>query len=388
MSIIDTSNVNIRSIETERKISRGLSEQTFWLNLGPQHPATHGVLRILVRMDGERVVEAEPVIGYIHRGHERLGETRGYAQFFPNNSRMDYLGALTYNHGYCEAVEKLAGIEVPRRAAFIRTITSEFNRLSSHLLWLGAYLMDLGAFTPFIYIWEERELINDLLNHVTGSRLTYSYNRFGGVHKDIDDQFISGARAFIKRQRKRFKMYNRLVTGNVIFQARAKGVGAVPVERAKAYGLTGPCLRACGVEYDLRKKEPYGVYSEVDFDIPTGQNGDAFDRYMVRFLEMEQSLRIIEQCLNRLPDGPYINDQAPRDVAPDPGEVFFAFESPRGQVNIFIKSDGTRIPYRMHWKTPSYSNLSILAELMGGQFIADVISIMGSFDLIIPEIDK
>ncbi len=379
---------NITSLETDRKVSRSLSEQTFWLNLGPQHPATHGVLRVVLHLDGERVIEADPVIGYIHRGHERMGETRGYAQFIPNNSRMDYLGGLTYNHAYCAAVEKLAGIEVPERAQYIRCITSELNRIASHLLWLGAYLMDLGAFTPFLYIWEEREKINDILNHVTGSRLTYSYNRFGGVHKDVDDDFISWTRAYIKRQRKRFKMYDRLVTGNVIFQNRTVGVGVITPEQAFNYGVTGPCLRASGVEYDIRKKEPYAVYSEVDFDIPTGTNGDAFDRYSVRLAEMEQSLRIIEQCLDRLPGGAYINDSVPKFLTPDPGEVFFAFESPRGETNIFIVSDGSRIPYRMHWKTPSYSNLSILPEIIRGQFVADVISIMGSLDLVIPEIDK
>lgn len=372
----------------EKRVSGGLGEQTFWLNLGPQHPSTHGVLRVLLHLDGERVIEAEPVIGYIHRGHERMGETRPYAQFFPNTSRMDYLGGLTYNHGYCEAVEKLAAIEVPERAQYIRVITSEFNRLSSHLLWFGAYLMDLGAFTPFLYIWEDRELINDILNHVTGSRLTYSYNRFGGVHKDVDDQFITGARDFIKHLRKRFKRYNRLVTGNIIFQKRTKDVGVIERERALSYGLTGPCLRACGVEYDIRKKEPYAAYGELDFEIPVRAESDAFARYLVRMAEMEQSLRIIEQAIDKLPGGAFINDAAPREVIPPVGEIFFTFESPRGETGVYIVSNGTKTPYRMHWKTPGFSNLSILAELIKGAFIADVISIMGSFDLVIPEIDR
>lgn len=380
--------INTTTTDTDQKMSGSLTEQTFWLNMGPQHPATHGVLRIILKLDGERIVEAEPIIGYIHRGHERMGETRGYAQFLPNNSRMDYLGGLTYNHGYCEAVEKLAGIEVPERAQYIRVITSELNRVSSHLLWFGAYLMDLGAFTPFIYIWEDREVINDILNPITGSRLTYCYNRFGGVHMDLDEGFAARTTAFIKSLRKRFKMYHKLVGGNVIFQARARNVGVVTKEQALDYGVTGPVLRATGVEYDIRKQEPYAVYSEMDFDIPTGENGDALDRYTVRIAEMEQSLRIIEQALGKLPDGPYINDKAPKYLAPEPGEVFFAFESPRGETNVYIASDGSRIPHRMHWKTPSYTNLSILGELMEGTFIADAVSIMGSFDLVIPEIDK
>jgi len=380
--------INITSQELERRISGGLTEQTFWLNMGPQHPATHGVLRVLLHLDGERVVEAEPVIGYIHRGHERMGETRPYAQFYPNTSRMDYIGAMTYNHGYCAAVEKMASIEVPARAEYIRVISSELNRIGSHLLWLGAYLMDLGAFTPFLYIWDDREAINDILNKVTGSRLTYSYNRFGGVHMDVDDEFMAGCRAFIKRMRKRLKTYDRLITGNIIFQKRAKDVGLISPEQARQFGLSGPCLRASGVEYDIRKKEPYSVYSEFDFDIPVGRQGDTYDRYLVRIAEMEQSLRIIEQALGKMPDGAYINDKVPRDLAPDPGEIYFTFESPRGEVGIFIVSDGTRIPYRMHWKTPSYTNLSILAETVRGVLVADVVAIMGSFDLVIPEIDR
>lgn len=380
--------INITSQELERRISGGLTEQTFWLNMGPQHPATHGVLRVLLHLDGERVIEAEPVIGYIHRGHERMGETRPYAQFYPNTSRMDYIGAMTYNHGYCAAVEKMANIEVPARAEYIRVISNELNRIGSHLLWLGAYLMDLGAFTPFLYTWDDREAINDILNKVTGSRLTYSYNRFGGVHMDVDDEFMAGCRDFIKMMRKRLKTYDRLITGNIIFQKRAKDVGLISPEQARQFGLSGPCLRASGVEYDIRKKEPYSVYSEFDFDIPVGRQGDTYDRYLVRMAEMEQSLRIIEQALGKMPDGAHINDEVPRDLAPDPGEIYFTFESPRGEVGIFIVSDGTRIPYRMHWKTPSYSNLSILAETVRGVLVADVVAIMGSFDLVIPEIDR
>ncbi|MBW2621955.1 MAG: NADH-quinone oxidoreductase subunit D [Deltaproteobacteria bacterium] len=381
-------NINITSQELERKISSGLTDQSFWLNMGPQHPATHGVLRVLLHLDGERVIDAEPVIGYIHRGHERMGETRQYAQFYPNTSRMDYIGGLTYNHGYCAAVEKLANIEVPARAEYIRVISNELNRIGSHLLWLGAYLMDLGAFTPFLYIWDDREAINDILNRITGSRLTYSYNRFGGVHMDIDDEFIAGCREFIIRMRKRLKTYDRLVTGNIIFKKRAVDVGLISAEQARQFGLSGPCLRASGVEYDIRKKEPYSIYSEFDFDIPIGRQGDTYDRYLVRIAEMEQSLRIIEQALGKVPDGAYINDSVPRDLAPEPGEVYFTFESPRGEVGIFIVSDGTRIPLRMHWKTPSYSNLSIMATTVHGVLVADVVAIMGSLDLVIPEIDR
>ncbi len=295
-------------------------EQIYSLNLGPQHPSTHGVLRVLLDLDGEFIVKADPIIGYGHRGHEKMGENRTYAQFLPNTSRMDYLSGMLYNHGYVLAVEKFAGIEVPPRAQYIRVICSELNRISSHLLWFGTYVMDLGGFTPFLYAFDDREQILDILDRVSGSRLTYSYCRFGGVTNDIDSEFVAMTRAFVKRLRSRFPDYRSLVTKNVIFIHRTRGVGVITPELARRYSVTGPNLRACGIAFDTRKTEPYELYDRFDFEIPTGTEGDALDRYYVRMEEMEQSCRIIEQALDQLPAGPYRNRKVPVPLKPPKGE--------------------------------------------------------------------
>lgn len=364
-----------------------ITEQTFYLNLGPQHPSTHGVLRLFLKLDGEYIVEAEPIIGYGHRGHEKMAESHVYEQFFPNSSRMDYLAGLLLNHAYVAAVEKMAGIEVPPRAEHIRVICAELNRISSHLLWFGTYLMDLGGFTPFLYCFDDRENVLDILDRVTGSRLTYSYCRLGGVARDIDEQFIEDTRKFIKRLRSRWPDYDNLVTKNVIFIHRAKDVGVISREVALRFGCTGPLLRAAGVPYDIRRVEPYSVYPELDFEIPTGTNGDALDRYLVRLQEMEQSLRIIEQCLDRLPGGP-AKGPAPLKVRPPRGDYYFAYESARGLVGFYIVSDGTPYPYRLKARVPSYSNLQVLTEVLPGTMVADTISILGSIDIVVPEVDR
>ena len=285
-------------------LEKGVEEKTFYLNLGPQHPSTHGVLRIVLEMDGEYIVNSDPVIGYGHRAHEKMGELKTYQQFLPNMGRVDYLHALAYNQCWCMAVEKLTGLAVPERAEFIRVITSELNRISSHLLWFGAYLMDLGAFTPFLYCFDDREQILDLLDRLTGSRLTYCFYRFGGVPVDLDDEFIAGCREFVKRLRSRWDDYHNLVTKNVIFINRTRDVGILTPEQAVKYGVTGPPLRGSGIAYDIRKSEPFSVYPQFDFEIPIGEKGDVYDRYIVRLREMEQSLRIIEQALDKLPSGP------------------------------------------------------------------------------------
>lgn len=363
-------------------------EQLYSLNLGPQHPSTHGVLRILLRMDGEFIVDADPIIGYGHRGHEKMAESREYKRFMPNSSRMDYLAGLIFNHGFALAVEKFAGVEVPPRAQYIRTICSELNRISSHLLWFGTYLLDLGGFTPFLYCFDDREQILDTLDRVTGSRLTYSYCRFGGVAQDVDATFIEMARSFVKRLRSRWPDYHNLVTKNVIFINRTKDVGVIPAELAASYGVTGPNLRACGIPYDVRKAEPYELYDRFEFDIPTGVNGDAYDRYLVRLEEMEQSCRIIEQALDQLPDGPYRNEKAPFKVKPPKGEIYFAFESARGLTGYYLVSDGGPCPYRCHIRVPSFANLNVLVDVLPGTMVADAVSILGSIDVVIPEIDR
>ncbi len=362
-------------------------EQTYYLNMGPQHPSTHGVLRLFLKLDGEYIIEADPIVGYGHRGHEKMAESHLYEQFLPNSSRMDYLSGLIYNHGYVAAVEKMAGIEVPPRAEYIRVICAELNRISSHLLWFGTYIMDLGAFTPFLYAFDDREIILDILDRVTGSRLTYSYCRMGGVAKDVDDEFIAATRGFIQRLRSRWEDYHNLVTRNVIFIHRTKGVGVINREIALRFGCSGPVLRAAGVVYDIRRVEPYSVYPDLQFDIPTGTAGDAFDRYMVRLQEIEQSLRIIEQALERLPEGP-IRGRAPRNVRPPRGDYYFAVEAARGALGFYIVSDGSRYPYRLKVRAPSLGNLQVLTEMLPGTLVADTISILGSIDIVVPEIDR
>ncbi|MFH1075867.1 MAG: NADH-quinone oxidoreductase subunit D [Pseudomonadota bacterium] len=367
---------------------KDLEEQTLFLNMGPQHPSTHGVLRVVLKMDGEYIEEAEPVLGYIHRMHEKMGENRTYAQYLPNLGRIDYLSALIFSQGYVCAVEKLAGIVPPPRAEYIRVIACELNRISSHLLWFGAYVLDLGGFTPFLYSFDDREQLLDLLESVTGSRLTYCYFRFGGVNRDITDDFIAGTRAFIKRLRLRLPMYEALVTKNVIFINRVKGVGIITPEAALRYGCTGPVARGAGIKYDIRKTEPYSAYPEFDFDIPVASGCDAMARYIVRMLEMEQSMRIIEQALDKLPEGPIMVPKVPKKVKPPKGDVYFAVEAARGEFGTYIVSDGTDTAYRIKLRTPGFSNLSIFQEISQGLLLADAVSTMGSLDLVIPEIDR
>ncbi|MDI6853352.1 MAG: NADH-quinone oxidoreductase subunit D [Deltaproteobacteria bacterium] len=365
-----------------------LEEKRYVLNLGPQHPATHGVLRVELEMEGEFIVKADPDIGYGHRAHEHMAENRNYLQFLPNMGRVDYLHALAYNQGYCMAVEKLIGLQVPERAEYIRVITSELNRISSHLLWFGAFLMDLGAFTPFLYCFDDRENILDLLDRVTGSRLTYCYYRFGGVPQDIDQEFIDGCRAFVKRLRGRWKDYDNLVTKNIIFIERTKGIGVITKEQCMLYGLTGPMVRGSGIPYDIRKKEPYSAYPQFDFEIPVGENGDTMDRYLVRLREMEQSLRIIEQALDKLPNGPIMAEKVPKRIKPAAGEVYAAVEAARGEFGCYIVSQGDVKPYRIKLRVPSYANLSILPEIAVDTLVADLVAILGSIDVVVPEIDR
>lgn len=358
----------------------------FLLNMGPQHPSTHGVLRVILEMNGEYVLDIDPVLGYGHRMHEKMAECKPWSGFYSNTGRMDYVGAMPFGHGYVALIERMAGIEVPERAEYIRVITSELNRIASHLLGIGAYILDLGAFTPILYAFDDRENILDILEDITGSRLTYSYYRVGGVSKDIDDKFVERTRAFIKRLRGRFGVYNDLVTDNVIFLKRTKEIGVIPRDMAIRYGATGPVLRGSGIAYDVRKSEPYSVYSEFDFDIPTGENGDSFDRYLVRIKEMEQSLRIIEQALDKLPDGPVMAKL--KRVKLPPGDCNFAVETARGSLSYNIVGDGSDVPYKLKIRVPSYSNLSLLSELCRGMLLSDLVTAMGSLDLVIPEIDR
>ncbi|MFW5836483.1 MAG: NADH-quinone oxidoreductase subunit D [Desulfovibrionaceae bacterium] len=367
--------------------AQGARDDTLILNMGPQHPSTHGVLRILLELDGEYIVRAEPVLGYIHRMHELMGQNRSYAQYLPNMGRVDYLHALAWNWAYVGAVEQLAEIEVPERAEYIRVLTCEMNRLTSHMLWWGAYLLDLGAFTPIMYAFADREILLDLLQRVTGSRLTYCYYRFGGVYMDIDEQFASDAREFIKLMRKRLPMYEALVTKNFILRKRCEEIGVMSAEMARDFGCTGPVIRGSGVAYDVRRAQPYSVYPELDFEIPTYPECDAMARYMVRLAEMEQSMRIIEQCLDKMPEGD-IQGKVPKTLKPPKGETYFAVEGARGKIGLHLVSDGTAQPYRIKLRAPGFCNLSCFAELSKGTLLSDAVSILGSLDLVIPEIDR
>lgn len=362
--------------------------ETFVINLGPQHPATHGVLRVKLTMDGEYVERAEPVCGYIHRMHEKMGENRTYAQFLPNPSRIDYLSAMAYSHAYVGAVERAAQIQVPLRAEYIRVIASELNRISSHLVWFGAFLIDLGAFTPLLYAFDDREKILDLLEGITGSRLTYCYFRFGGLCNDVDDAFLTGTREFVAHMRPRLKMYRALVTENIILRKRLEGIGRLSPELCRKYGATGPVIRGSGVAYDVRKVEPYSVYAGFDFDIPTFAEGDSMARYRVRMEEMAQSLRIIEQALDKLPAGPVMAEKVPRVLKLPPGDYCYAVEGARGRFAVRIVSDGKEIPYRVKLRTPSFSNLSLFEEASQGMLLPDALALMGSLDLVVPDIDR
>lgn len=364
------------------------NQETLVLNMGPQHPSTHGVLRVVLKLDGEYVLHAEPIIGYGHRMHEKMGEVRTYPGFYANVGRMDYGCSLSFGHGFVLAVERLAGIEVPKRAEYLRVLTTELNRIGSHLLWFGAFLLDLGAFTPILYAFEDREKQCDLLEHITGNRFVHSYMRIGGVCRDADDRFIEGTRAFIQHMKTRFDVYDKLVTGNVIFRKRVEGVGVISKDMALKYGATGPVIRGSGVPYDVRRSEPYSVYPDFDFEIPHFPEGDCFARYRVRMAEMQQSLRIVEQALDRLPEGPVMAEKLPKKLKVGPGETYQAVEAGRGMLGYYLVGDGSDRAYRLKIRPPSYSNLSLVSELSRGVLLADLVAIMGSFDLVIPEIDR
>ncbi len=361
---------------------------TYYMNMGPQHPSTHGVLRLKLFLDGETIITAESIIGYGHRAHEKMAENRDYLQFLPNTSRVDYLSGMIYNLAYCQAVEKMLALEVPERAEYIRVIAAELNRISSHLLWMGTFLLDLGGITPFLYGFDDREKILDILDSVTGSRLTYCYGSFGGVTMDVDDTFVARTAEFCEYFHKRLEEFERLVIGNVIFQERTKGVGIFDPELVQRYALSGPCLRAMGFARDVRKDEPYSIYERFDFEVQVRQNGDCFDRSLVRMGEMKQSLGIIEQALKDLPDGPIMAAKVPKRIRPPEGDHHFAVESARGRFQHYIVSDGSDTPVRHKLCTPSFVNISTMPEVMSGTMLADAVAILGSIDIVVPEIDR
>ena len=361
--------------------------EEMYLNMGPQHPSTHGVLRLGIKMEGEVIVEAIPDVGYLHRGTEKLTETKDYSQIVHLTDRMDYIAAMNNNAGYVMAVEKLMEQEVPERAEFIRVIVCELNRIASHLLFFGTYGVDMGAVTPFLYGFREREPILDLFEKLCGARLTYSYMRIGGVAEDLPAGFVEECTDFLKYFRVKLDEYDDLLTYNPIFMDRTQGIGVMSAEQAVAYGITGPMLRASGLPYDLRKDEPYSVYDRFDFEVPVTQNGDCWDRYYVRMQEMRESCRIVEQALDQLPPGPH-QAKTPRIIKPQRGEAYVEIENPRGQLGYYLVSQGEPSPYRLHVRGPSFINLQVLPDLLKGLKIGDVVAILGSVDIVLGEVDR
>lgn len=361
-------------------------EKDYYLNLGPQHPSTHGVLRILLHLNGERVLDGEPVLGYSHRHHEKMMEIQNYLACWPNFGRLDYVGAMSYNFGYARLVERAMGVTPPPRVEYIRVISSELNRISSHLLWLGTFLMDLGAMTPFFYCFDDREKILDILEMATGERLTYDYFRFGGVDRDFPPEIVPAVKKFMPEFKARLREYDKLMTKNVIFQRRVNGMGILTKEQALQYGVTGPMLRACGVALDERRRDPYSLYPQLDFDIPTRTEGDVYARYMVRMREMEESLKIVAQLIDKMPEGPVHSGKLPKNVPK--GEYYSAVESARGSFGIYLVSDGSLSPYRIKLRTPSFSNLNSIVDMLPGCFVSDVVAVLGSTDIVLPEIDR
>lgn len=372
-----------------QNFQKGARENTLILNLGPQHPSTHGVLRVILELDGEYVVRAEPVLGYLHRMHEKMAEVKTLAQFMPNMGRVDYGHPLAWNWAFAGAVERLGGIEVPERAEYIRVISTELNRITSHLLWWGAYILDLGAFTPIMYAFDDRERLLDMLQILTGSRLTYSSFRFGGVCTDINDKFKEMVADFIPYMRTRLPMYKALVTDNIILRKRVEEIGFFSPDLIRRYGATGPVARGSGLAFDVRLSEPYSVYNRFDWKVPVYEQGDAMARYLVRLDEIEESMKIVEQAMASLPDGKHIVDKAPKYNWKAPkGEASFAVEGGRGKVTVHVNSDGGKTPYKVKLRAPGFSNLSLYAEASQGTLLADAVAILGSLDLIIPEIDR
>jgi NADH-quinone oxidoreductase subunit D len=382
------------------------------LHLGPQHPSAHGLLHLIVELQGERVLSVEPDIGYLHRGTEKLAENLLYHQFVPYTDRLDYLCAMSNNLAYVMAVEKLLDIEVTDRSQYIRVVAAELSRIAGHLLCVGAWGLDLGAMTILLYAMREREMVLDIFEMLCGARMTLSYMRVGGVRYDFTDACKVACFELVRIMPKRFDEYEKILTGNRIWLKRNKGVGVITPDQAIDLGLSGPALRASGIKWDIRKNEPYLVYDRFDFKIPVGANGDCFDRYKVRIEEMRQSLRIIEQAVSQMPAGPF-NVDDPR-LAPPPhdatydnmenlihhfkyvshgfqvpkGEVYVSIESPKGELGVYIVSDGSEKPYRLKLRTPTFMNLQSINQMAKGGYLADVVAALSSLDPVFGECDK
>ena len=365
------------------------------INMGPSHPATHGVLRLVLELDGEIITKATPDVGFLHRGDEKIAENMQYNQFVPYTDRLDYLAPLANNVAYALAVEKLMGWEIPPRGKAIRVICCELARISAHLMGLGAMALDLGAMTVFLYTFQEREKIYDLCELLTGARFTTSYTRVGGQIRDLPTNFIPQLKEFLETFGPKLDECDNLLTRNRIFVDRTRDIGVIPLDRALAYAVSGPNLRGSGIEHDLRRKHPYLDYDQYDFEVVTGTTGDCYDRYLVRIEEMRQSAKILSQVIDKLPSGP-INVADWKNMLPPkarvmtapPGEIYFAAENPKGELGFYINSRGGGVPHRLKIRAPSFVNLSILPELLPGCMISDVVAILGSLDFVMGECDR
>ena len=382
------------------------------LNMGPQHPSTHGVLRVVLELDGERIVKATPDLGYLHRGVEKLSEGLIYMQIIPHTDRLDYVCSMTNNYAYVRAVEKLLSIEIPERAEYIRTIVAEMQRIIGHLFWLGTQALDIGAMTVFFWTFREREVLLDLFEKLCGARLTLNYYRIGGVDSDFTSDLVTRLKTFLDSFPDHIREYDELLQSNRIWLGRTKNVAVISAEDAINFGLTGPVLRGSGVAYDVRKFEPYGAYNKVEWEVPVGKNGDTYDRYWVRMEEMRQSCRIIRQCLSQMPDGPIVADvptiipppkqKVMRDMEslihhfiiftqgfkPPKGETYCATEAPKGELGFFIISDGSPRPYRLKIRAPSFVHMGAFDHMARGYLISDIITIFGTYDIVMGECDR
>ncbi len=392
--------------------SRAIEGDTLLLNMGPQHPSTHGVLRLLLELEGEIVLNCIPDIGFLHTGIEKNMEAKNYLQALVMTDRMDYLNNVGNNLVYCLAIEKLVGLDVPPRAQAVRVILTELQRIASHLVWLATSSLDLAAMSTFLYCFREREIILDIFEMCSGQRMMTSYIRPGGIWRDVPGEFEEAVRQFLRLFPRRIRQYESLLTKNPLFVDRTKQIGVLSTEQALRLGVTGPMLRATGLAFDLRKAQPYSGYEQYDFEVPTATGGDTYDRYLVRMEEMRQSLRIIEQALNRLPDGPFISDN--RKFVPPPraelgtsmeavihhfklwtegfsapkGNVFLPVESPRGVLGCYLEGDGGPKPYRVHFRTPTFAHLQALPVMSRGHFVADLVAIIGSIDIVLGDADR
>nr|MDQ2731466.1 NADH-quinone oxidoreductase subunit D [Armatimonadota bacterium] len=357
------------------------------MNMGPQHPSTHGVLRLLLRIDGEVVKDLVPDLGFLHSSFEKVFENRNFQQGIAYTDRLDYLSSMNNNECYCRAAERLIGVEIPPRADYIRCIVAEMNRLASHLVWVGTFGLDVGALSAFLYCFREREFILNLFEKICGARLTYNYGRIGGVAFDMTPDWIAECTEFLDYFMEKLHELDELVTGNEIFIRRTEGIGFISGEDALNWGLSGPMLRGSGVAYDVRRSDPYGIYPELDFDVITEPNGDVLSRYFVRFREMRESVKIVRQALQKIPDGPILG-KVGKVIKGKKGEAYSHVESPRGDLGCYMIGDNTDRPYRCKWRAPSFHNLQVISDIARGYMVADVVATLGSVDIVLGEVDR